>query len=270
MATATNNFSDKIDQSQSITNPLPSLEDYSNNVENIIQRVNCRFAKNQSNCNTILYYGHDTDRLRLVEFLFGQHIVSKCKWDVHLIRTNLLPNLFDHQQARELIRTTKQMNDLCFLKIYYLENRKSLLDHLSNISASNRKQLLPKAFIIDDIMAYVVDSSSTDQTNNEHRQSTVDTTETTDPEPQRKRFRTNSWNRLEEKFQSLIRIISGSIDTLEYCAQRLQRTTYLIVKIDLHTFYPADPSLQKDLLFKLNRSHFKHKINVDKIPFEMD
>ncbi|OTF81884.1 hypothetical protein BLA29_001104 [Euroglyphus maynei] len=94
MASVNNNCGDEID----VSNELSSPENLLKYVENIIRKVNRRFSKNQSNCNTILCYGNDADRLRLVEFLFGQHIVSKCQWDVHLIRTYHLPNLLDHQQ----------------------------------------------------------------------------------------------------------------------------------------------------------------------------
>nr|XP_027205846.1 uncharacterized protein LOC113799423 [Dermatophagoides pteronyssinus] len=271
MASVNENFDDEIavkSPSNASTNELPSLKDFSENVENIIRKINRRFSKNQSNCHTILYYGNDADRLRLIEFLFGQHIVSKCQWDVHLIRTNHLPNLFDHQQARELIQTTKQMDDLCFLKIYYLTSRESLFNHMMSVSASNQNRLLPKAFIIDDIMAYVADSSKDQQSSNDEPQQSVDIE--TDLGPKRKRPRTNCWNRLDEQFQNLIRIVNGSIETLEYCASRLQRTTYLIVKIDLKTFYANDSSLQQNQLFKLNRAHFKYKINVDQTPFEIN
>lgn len=206
------------------------------------QRLTELAASVDSGCQPILCYGRDDSKLRLFEFIFGEHLATTKHHDLHLFRPNHLPNLVKAEMVYSIL-DLKLAQYLYHMKIVYLTDHQNLVDHLLRISTTNTRQALPIALIVDDFYHYCTTVKSSQD---DCREKSV------------KRIRVE----MDQFSQTMFPLCSLLIETMDYCSRKLKQPTFLLASVDLNQ-YSSDDNKSNDLISQLARRFFRNTINVD-------
>lgn len=246
---------------------------------------------------TILAYGNNADRLRLLLYIFSHHIALSRYDGVHLFRTEHYPNLVRPEQATRLLNSLEEAHYLQLLEIRYItSSRAKFVAHLLALKNTDTT-IVPGAILIDDIANWMIPESPKQKV---HPRNVPDeppagpsTSAGANVAPSPPPPAAEKPKHVSHIF-NLYRLCAFLLDTVNGCAEQLKppelpnvppstksKKVLLIVTLDLNHFYnilfppdadppqPGTPEEQekqrKTILDQLVARYFKYSINVDAI-----
>ena len=214
-----------------------------------------------SNRSTILCYGRNTARLRMVSFTFAYQLARSRCTDVQLIRVSHLPNLFDsYESACKLVPSIDDAAFLSFVNVYYHPTSTGLIKHLLKGEESTKARLPQESIVLEELTNYI--------------QSTV-LTATAEPAANATKPKGP-----KSMLYNAYRMTAFLVNTMGYSALKPLNDTknepVFLVTLDLDRFFqlvlhPTDRgnAEKEDTILKhFGAVFFRHRIDVDRIDMD--
>lgn len=224
-----------------------------------------------SKFHSVLCFGRNSDRLRLISFIFASEYCIQRYSDVHLIRADHMPDLVRPETAFRLIETLEDASFLEFLHIYYLYDQRMLINHLLDVD-NTEHSLVPGAIILDDISSYVLKKATPRQP------SPLEVPEPNPNEPPPPNLpNIHQIDINHDRLYTVFKLCSSLNETANFCGTKLtepKQKCLLIVTIDLNNFLgklftPEHseniPDDRNPLIQRICERFFRHQIYVDTI-----